>query len=82
MDFITLKDVTKTYPTGITAVSSLDLTIRKGDFAFIIGASGSGKSIYTYDPGGKTSIAYDNLTKEVILSGERQKDRIQSSKAR
>ena len=44
MDFITLKDVTKTYPTGITAVSSLDLTIRKGDFAFIIGASGSGKS--------------------------------------
>ncbi|MBR3490072.1 MAG: cell division ATP-binding protein FtsE [Bacilli bacterium] len=44
VDFITLKDVTKTYPTGITAVSSLDLTIRKGDFAFIIGASGSGKS--------------------------------------
>ena len=45
-------------------------------------ASGSGKSIYTYDPGGKTSRAYDNLTKEVILSGERQKDRIQSSEAR
>ena len=45
-------------------------------------ASGVGKSIYAYDPGGKTSMAYDNLTKEVILSGERQKDRIQSSKAR
>ena len=44
MDFIILKDVTKTYPTGVTAVSGLDLTIRKGDFAFIIGASGSGKS--------------------------------------
>ena len=44
MDFIILKDVTKTYPTGVTAVSGLDLTIKKGDFAFIIGASGSGKS--------------------------------------
>jgi len=44
VDFIILKDVTKTYPTGVTAVSGLDLTIKKGDFAFIIGASGSGKS--------------------------------------
>ncbi len=44
MDFITLTNVTKTYPTGVTAVCGLDLKIRKGDFAFIIGASGSGKS--------------------------------------
>ena len=44
MEFITLTDVTKTYPTGVTAVSGLDLKISKGDFAFIIGASGSGKS--------------------------------------
>ena len=44
MDFITLTNVTKTYPTGVTAVSDLDLKIKKGDFAFIIGASGSGKS--------------------------------------
>ena len=44
MDFITLTNVTKTYPTGVTAVSGLNLKIRKGDFAFIIGASGSGKS--------------------------------------
>ena len=44
MEFITLTDVTKTYPTGVTAVSGLDLSIKKGDFAFIIGASGSGKS--------------------------------------
>ena len=44
MEFITLTNVTKTYPTGVTAVSGLDLKISKGDFAFIIGASGSGKS--------------------------------------
>ena len=37
MDFITLKDVTKTYPTGVTAVSGLNLSIKKGDFAGKIG---------------------------------------------
>ena len=35
MEFITLTNVTKTYPTGVTAVSGLDLKISKGDFAFI-----------------------------------------------
>ncbi len=44
MDFISLKNVTKTYPTGVTALSGLDLQINKGEFVFIIGASGSGKS--------------------------------------
>ena len=44
MELITLTDVTKTYPTGVTAISGLNLKIKKGDFAFIIGLSGSGKS--------------------------------------
>ena len=46
--------------------------------------SGNLCSMILYGPAGcgKTSIAYDNLTKEVILSGERQKDRIRSSEAR
>ena len=44
MDFISLTNVTKTYPTGVTALSGLDLQIKKGEFVFIIGASGSGKS--------------------------------------
>jgi cell division transport system ATP-binding protein len=44
VDFISLKNVTKTYPTGVTALSGLDLQINKGEFVFIIGASGSGKS--------------------------------------
>ena len=44
MEFIKLKDVEKVYPTGVTAIYGLNLDIKKGDFAFIIGASGSGKS--------------------------------------
>ena len=44
MEFIRLTDVEKTYPNGVTAVYGLNLRIKKGDFVFIIGESGSGKS--------------------------------------
>ena len=44
MDLIRLKDVKKTYKTGITAIYDLDLNIQKGEFVFIIGATGCGKS--------------------------------------
>lgn len=44
MEFITIKDVEKTYKTGVTAIYGLNLKIKKGEFVFIIGASGSGKS--------------------------------------
>ncbi len=44
MELITLKNVTKTYKNGVTAIQELDLNVKKGDFAFIIGGSGSGKS--------------------------------------
>ena len=44
MEFIRITDVEKTYQSGVTALYGLNLNIKKGDFAFIIGASGSGKS--------------------------------------
>ena len=44
MSLIILKDVKKQYKNGVTAISDLNLSIKKGDFAFIIGGSGSGKS--------------------------------------
>ena len=44
MDLIRLKDVKKTYKTGTTAIYDLDLTIKKGEFVFIIGSTGCGKS--------------------------------------
>ena len=44
MDLIRLTNVKKQYKNGVTAISDLNLSIKKGDFAFIIGGSGSGKS--------------------------------------
>ena len=44
MAFIELKNVTKQYKNGVTALYDLNLEIEKGDFVFIIGGSGSGKS--------------------------------------
>lgn len=44
MDLIKLTNVKKTYNTGVTAIRDLNLRITKGDFVFIIGATGCGKS--------------------------------------
>lgn len=44
MELITLKNVSKKYRNGVTAIYDLDLKIKKGEFVFIIGGSGSGKS--------------------------------------
>lgn len=44
MDLIRFKDVKKQYKNGVTAIYNLDLTIEKGEFVFIIGSTGCGKS--------------------------------------
>jgi len=36
--------VSKTYPTGLTAIAQLDLDIRPGEFLTLLGPSGSGKT--------------------------------------
>jgi len=41
---IHLREVSVEYPNGVRALSDINLTIEKGDFAFIVGATGSGKS--------------------------------------
>ncbi|OON85833.1 cell division ATP-binding protein FtsE [Oribacterium sp. C9] len=41
---IELKDVSKTYRTGVKALRNINLTISDGEFCFIVGKSGSGKS--------------------------------------
>lgn len=44
MDLIKLINVKKKYKTGVTAIQDLNLTIEKGQFVFIIGSTGCGKS--------------------------------------
>lgn len=44
MKFIEIKNCSKIYKNGVTAIANLDLEIKKGEFVFIIGTTASGKS--------------------------------------
>ena len=44
MQLIEIRDVTKRYNNGVTALCDINLNISKAEFVFVIGASGSGKS--------------------------------------
>ncbi len=66
MDLIQLKNVTKVYKTGVTALYDLSLNIEKGDFVFIIGSTGCGKSTVI-----KMIYREERPTKgEIILGGK------------
>ena len=41
---ISLQRVTKTYKNGVTALTDVTVEVDKGEFVFIVGQSGSGKS--------------------------------------
>lgn len=43
---ITMKEVCKTYESGVDALQECTLSIEKGEFVFVVGRSGSGKSTF------------------------------------
>ena len=46
MELIRVVDVQKTYKTGTVALYDFNLSIKRGEFVFVIGRSGSGKSTF------------------------------------
>lgn len=46
MAIIEVAGVTKEYPRGITSLKNVSVTIEAGEFVYVLGASGSGKSTF------------------------------------
>lgn len=43
---ILMEDVHKVYPNGVTALNGINVEIKQGEFVFIVGQSGAGKSTF------------------------------------
>ena len=42
-----MKNVGKVYDSGIVALSDINVDIQKGEFVFVVGPSGAGKTTFT-----------------------------------
>ncbi len=45
-EVIVLENVSKSYSTGVQALSNVNIHIKRGEFVFVVGDSGSGKSTF------------------------------------
>lgn len=63
---VEMRNITKTFP-GVTALSSVDLTVRKGSIHAIVGENGAGKSTLMKILGG----VYNADSGDILLNGEK-----------
>ena len=75
MDLIRIKDVTKTYKNGVTALYNISLDIEKGEFVFVIGATGCVKSTLI-----KTMYREERPTSGTITVGGLDVTKLRNSK--
>lgn len=73
MDFLSVKDVVKTYRSGETAVNAVNgmsFTAKKGEFVVIVGPSGAGKTTVLNLLGGMDSVTSGEITIDgTVVSG-------------
>ncbi|ASB67328.1 Cell division ATP-binding protein FtsE [Bacillus velezensis] len=43
---IEMKEVYKSYPNGVKAINGLSVMIHPGEFVYVVGSSGAGKSTF------------------------------------
>ena len=64
MKFIELKNVSKVYRNGVTALANVSVSIDKGEFVFVIGLTASGKSTFI-----KTLYREEKPTSGTVMVG-------------
>src|SRR3954465_3576992 len=77
MSTVALRQLTKIYPTGVTAVDHLDLTVDDGEVMVLLGPTGCGKStvlrlIAGLDPATSGTIQFGGTDVDEVLPRDRE----------